>query len=722
MGGDAMRARGLGRIPALILLLALTAAPLSLPATTASAAPQLFAGVGTATATAAIDAFRTSIGGVNNGVAPPPAVGGRREINWDGVAVDGSVPGSVVIVPNQTVGIPTDLFQPRGVTFDRIHAVSADSFVTVNPGVAGQFPPFSPTRTFASFNNNTIVVNFVLSSARGTAAVPAGTRGFGAVFLDVESANSSSIEYFAGATSLGRFFVPAGPTSQPEFLGVLFDAPVVTSVRLTVGAGTLFSFHAPTVTPGSPDVTVNPVTGIDQVALDDFIYAEPTASVVPTPVIAGGPNPLTSGQTGTPCADTAGQSCVVSGGVTGSWTEGPTHPFNLTATGPAATAPGSTPRVFLPTTNGVESFPCNAVGVAAPFVASCAGSTVGDLLQGATVTIRFALFGGGFVDVTGTVTGPGPAPAASLTVAQAIALVQPTGQQGASCASAVGQNCQAAGGVNGPGTVTGSMRWALTANVPAGVAAGVIPVAVFSTNQGLQGFACAAVVAGVPTVACNGTTAGNALQGSTVTVVFAAGVVSVGTITGPGVAAVVAPLLPPPPPIILPPPPSPLIPVPSGGQGMMGGQNMPGGQGMMGGQTMPAPPSRSQPAPTATPVPDASRAIAPSTAAQTSPNAAAQTSPNAAAAPSDAPQAMPAGAPPMRPTLADAPLPAPSVDVGVLTTEPALPTTLSPSAPAGMAADPASMMPAAPDGAVSSVVTAPSDTGDDTLQDLPIEP
>ena len=205
-----MRARGLWRLSSLILLLSLVVVPFSLPATPAGAVPQLFAGVGTTSATDSLNSFRTAIGGVNNGVAPPPAVGGRREINWDGVALDGSVPGSVVIVPNQNVGIPTDLFQPRGVTFDRIHSVSGDGFVSVNPGVTGQFPAFSPTRTFASFNNNTIVVNFVLSSGRGTPAVAAATRGFGAIFLDVETQNSSSIEYFAGRPA------SAGSSCRPD--------------------------------------------------------------------------------------------------------------------------------------------------------------------------------------------------------------------------------------------------------------------------------------------------------------------------------------------------------------------------------------------------------------------------------------------------------------------------------------------------------------------------
>jgi hypothetical protein len=101
------------------------------------------------------------------------------------------------------------------------------------------------------------------------------------------------------------------------------------------------------------------------------------------------------------------------------------------------------------------------------------------------------------------------------------------------------------------------MRWDLTAVVPAGVAAAIVPLAVVSTTGGLQSFPCAAVVAGASSVACSGTTIRNALQGSTVTVVFAAGVTSTGTVSGPGAR----PLLPPPPPFALLPPPAPL-PVP----------------------------------------------------------------------------------------------------------------------------------------------------------------
>jgi CSLREA domain-containing protein len=159
----------------------------------------------------------------------------------------------------------------------------------------------------------------------------------------------------------------------------------------------------------------------------------------------------------------------------------------------------------------------------------------------------------------------------SLSVGQAIAQVQPSGQTGQPCASQVGQTCQASGAIRGTGTVTSSMVWNLTANVPAGVAPGTVPVAVISTTAGLQGFPCTTVVAGAPTVTCAGTTSGNALQGSVVTVVFAPAVVAAGTVSGPGAAAgagpgagagaIVIPLLPPPPLILLPPPPPPLVPV-----------------------------------------------------------------------------------------------------------------------------------------------------------------
>ncbi|HEY7063333.1 MAG TPA: hypothetical protein VII06_17780 [Chloroflexota bacterium] len=147
-------------------------------------------------------------------------------------------------------------------------------------------------------------------------------------------------------------------------------------------------------------------------------------------------------------------------------------------------------------------------------------------------------------------------PPANLTVQQAIARVALSGQAGAPAAAQPGQRVTVSGAVSGTGTVTASMAWALTATVPAGTATGSVPVAVIATTQGLQGFACAAVPAGAPTVACNGATPGNALQGSIVTVVFPGGLLVTGTVSGPGALAALPPL----PPLAPPPMPPPLLP------------------------------------------------------------------------------------------------------------------------------------------------------------------
>lgn len=239
---------------------------------TSGAAAAAFGGAGTAEATNSLIAFRTAIGGADNTPTPSPQTSGRREINWDAVKLDGTDFNNVttVIVPNKITGIPTNRFQARGAQFGEVLAVSGDGFVSANAGVANQFPAFSPSNTFAAFNSNKYTVNFVLASAPATAPVPAATRGFGAIFLDVEQANTSSIEYFNGSVSLGKFFVPVTGTGQPEFLGVLFNAPVVTRVVITAGTAQVFNFANGQVTAGASE---NATT--DLAVVDDFIFAEP---------------------------------------------------------------------------------------------------------------------------------------------------------------------------------------------------------------------------------------------------------------------------------------------------------------------------------------------------------------------------------------------------------------------------------------------------------------
>jgi hypothetical protein len=103
----------------------------------------------------------------------------------------------------------------------------------------------------------TEVLFFVPGSSTG-----ATVDGFGAVFTDVNDANSTKIDYFDvnGELLCSRNVLP-GPTPRGSlsFLGVGFDTPDVFQVRITSGNRVLS------------------VPARDVVVMDDFIYGEPQA-------------------------------------------------------------------------------------------------------------------------------------------------------------------------------------------------------------------------------------------------------------------------------------------------------------------------------------------------------------------------------------------------------------------------------------------------------------
>jgi hypothetical protein len=246
-------------------------------ATPAAAAPITFSASG---ATAAdiqgtVDAFRTALGTLNANV-PGSFDSGRREINWDGVPDIRSAP----------TNLPADFFNatsPRGVVFStpgsglQVSAGAASGtpveFGNINPAYPGLFSTFSPPRLFTALGSNVVDIGFFVPGSGAAAA----TRGFGAVFTDVDLANISSISFFgAASTLLGNFFVPVDTVADGglSFLGVDFGTPVVNRVRIVSGNAALG---------GSESLTT------DLVVMDDFIYGEPVA--VPAPsglvVVAG---------------------------------------------------------------------------------------------------------------------------------------------------------------------------------------------------------------------------------------------------------------------------------------------------------------------------------------------------------------------------------------------------------------------------------------------------
>jgi PEP-CTERM motif len=239
--------------------------------TVAHAVPVVFSVGGdntTASIQATVDNFR------NNGLGNPlnPNVAGsfdtgRREINWDGVPDAFSAPNN----------LPANFFNvnsPRGVVFSTPGTgfqvsgnagVAPIEFDNINATYSATFRTFSPQRLFTALESNITDIFFFVPGSSQLAF----TRGFGAVFTDVDLANTTSIQYFdTTGASLGTFFAPPGTVASESlsFLGVAFTTERVGRVRITSG----------NVAPGPNDGGAT-----DVVVMDDFLFAEPRA--IPEP-------------------------------------------------------------------------------------------------------------------------------------------------------------------------------------------------------------------------------------------------------------------------------------------------------------------------------------------------------------------------------------------------------------------------------------------------------
>jgi hypothetical protein len=228
-----------------------------------------------------VDAFRAALGNPNNGNAPGPLPGGRREINWDG--------GGGVDVTTAPI-TPFEVFlDSRGGLFTTPGTGLTQAPPAGGPqgglaGLAGNatyattFGTFSPLRLFAPVGSIVTDGNFFLPGTAGT--VDATVSGFGAVFTDVDLPDTTRIQYFdADGGLLHSEFVEPGTVDDASlsFLGVVFDAGErVGSVRITTGNTAL----------GPND---DPAQNVDVVVMDDFLYGEPVEEqrVVPEPSALG---------------------------------------------------------------------------------------------------------------------------------------------------------------------------------------------------------------------------------------------------------------------------------------------------------------------------------------------------------------------------------------------------------------------------------------------------
>ena len=245
------------------------------------AAAPVFFEVGGSAATssiqATVDAFRAALGDPNNANTPGPLASGRREINWDGGGppVDANAPG----------GTPFNVFlNTRGGQFitDGTGFLQAPPSGGPQNGLVGAFNNatygttfgvFSPNRDFTPVGSNITEGLFFIPGTNG--GTPAEVSGFGAVFTDVDLADSTQIDFFDrnGNLLLSRSVLPGTVADASlSFLGVTFNAgEKIASIRITTGTDPL-----------AQGVIDNPGAGIDLVVMDDFLYAEPVA-VVPEP-------------------------------------------------------------------------------------------------------------------------------------------------------------------------------------------------------------------------------------------------------------------------------------------------------------------------------------------------------------------------------------------------------------------------------------------------------
>ena len=217
-----------------------------------------------------VDSFRAFLGPLNPNLPQNGPATGRREINWDGV------PDSLAD-PNQ---LPGDFFngstpgRARGIAF----TTPGSGFeVSANAGIepiafshSEDFKAFSAQRMFRAVDSTILDVYFFDPADQVTRAT---TRGFGAVFNDVDVFGSSSLSFFdADDNLLFTQNVLESVSGGMSFLGVGFSDSVIARVRIVAG-----------------NILIPPAAGPfevddqDGVVMDDFVFGEQAPLTVPIP-------------------------------------------------------------------------------------------------------------------------------------------------------------------------------------------------------------------------------------------------------------------------------------------------------------------------------------------------------------------------------------------------------------------------------------------------------
>jgi hypothetical protein len=216
--------------------------------------------------TDALAQFRSLLGDSLN--TTPGKTSGRREINWEGVPPANNHNNTFPFDFFNDKATPGNVNRKRGLEYATntgiVFRIDSTSYSEIDASYANEFKAFSGKRLFAHANGT---ANDVLFKVPGT-NTNAFVRGFGVVFSDVDDANSTSLEFYSGNKSLGKFTAPVRTDANGHsFLGVFFPNEKVTAVKIVMGNGILAA--------GTKDVSAGGTK--DLVVMDDFFYSEPLA-------------------------------------------------------------------------------------------------------------------------------------------------------------------------------------------------------------------------------------------------------------------------------------------------------------------------------------------------------------------------------------------------------------------------------------------------------------
>ncbi len=112
-------------------------------------------------------------------------MGGRREINWDGVPASATEPNA--FQRNFSKGSAAG--RGHGITF----STPGSSLLVSVPDGSEDYTFFSPSKVFGPVGSEITDVHFFSPKDQKTVAV---TNGFGAIFLDIDDPTTASIEFF----------------------------------------------------------------------------------------------------------------------------------------------------------------------------------------------------------------------------------------------------------------------------------------------------------------------------------------------------------------------------------------------------------------------------------------------------------------------------------------------------------------------------------------------